>query len=137
MVFTTRAGLYILDIVDHFINNYGLVTGGIVECLLVGWVLKAAVARRHVDQAGGLKLSKIWDVLVRFITPAILIVVIGFALYSEFSGNYEGYSTAALLIFGVGWLVAAGVISVILMRYPWSNKKLTHDHEPEEDHLLV
>ncbi len=137
VVFTTRAGLWILDIVDHFVNNYGLVTGGIVECLLVGWVLKAAVARRHVDSVGGLKLSKVWDVLVRFITPAILIVVIGFALYSELSGNYEDYSTQALLIFGVGWLVAAGIISVILMRYPWSSKKLTHDHEPEEDHLIV
>lgn len=136
-VFTTRAGLWILDIVDHFINNYGLVTGGIVECLLVGWVLKAAVARRHVDSAGGLKLSKAWDVLVRFVTPAILIVVIGFALYSEFSGNYGDYSSAALLVFGVGWLVAAGVVSVILMRYPWSHRKLAHEHEPEEDHLIV
>ena len=137
VVFTTRAGLWILDIVDHFINNYGLITGGIVECLLVGWVLKAAVARRHVGRVGGLKLSRFWDVLVRFITPAILIVVIGFALYSEFSGNYGDYSSVALLCFGVGWLVAAAVISVILMRYPWSNKKLIHDHEPEEDHLLV
>ncbi len=137
VVFTTRAGLWILDIVDHFVNNYGLVTGGIVECLLIGWVLKAAVARRHVGQTGGLKLSKVWDVLVRFITPSILVVVIGFALYSEFSGNYEDYSTAALLCFGVGWLVAAFAISVILMRYPWSSSKLAHEHEPEEDHLIV
>ncbi len=137
VIFTTRAGLWILDIVDHFVNNFGLVTGGIVECLLVGWVLKAAVARRHVDQAGGLKLFRIWDVLVRFVTPAILIIVVGFALYSEFSGNYGGYSTKALLIFGVGWLVAALVLSVILMRYPWDSKRLTHEHEPEEDHLIV
>ncbi|MEN8255422.1 MAG: sodium-dependent transporter [Verrucomicrobiota bacterium] len=137
VIFTTRAGLWILDIVDHFVNNYGLVTGGIVECLLVGWVLKASVARRHVDKVGGLKLSRFWDVLVRFVTPSILIVVIGFALYSEFSGNYEGYSTKALLGLGAGWLIAALVISVILMRYPWSSTKLVHEHEPEEDHLLV
>jgi NSS family neurotransmitter:Na+ symporter len=137
VIFTTRAGLWILDIVDHFVNNYGLVTGGIVECLLVGWVLKAAVARRHVDQAGGIKLPKLWEVLVKFVTPTILIIVIGFALYSEFSGNYGDYSTKALLIIGVGWLLAALVISFFLMRYPWSGAKLAHDHEPEEDHLLV
>jgi hypothetical protein len=76
-------------------------------------------------------------VLIRFITPLILIVVIGFALYSEFSGNYGDYSTQALLIFGVGWLVAALVISVILMRYPWSRGQIDREHEPEEDHLLV
>jgi NSS family neurotransmitter:Na+ symporter len=126
-----------LDIVDHFVNNYGLVTGGIVECLLVGWVLKAVMARKHVEQTGGGKLHKAWEVLIKFITPTILIVVIGFALYSDLTGNYGDYSTKALLIIGVGWLIAALVISVVLMRYPWNAAKLTHDHEPEEDHLLV
>ena len=136
-IFTTRAGVLVLDIVDHFVNNYGLVLGGIMECLLVGWVLKAAVARRHIDQAGGAKLSKVWDVLVRFVTPSILVLVIGFALYGEFSGNYGGYSTVALLCFGVGWLIAALAISLVLMRYPWAGKKLAREHEPEEDHLMV
>jgi NSS family neurotransmitter:Na+ symporter len=137
VVFTTRGGLFILDIVDHFVNNYGLVLGGIFECLLVGWMLKAAVARTHVNTVGGITLSKFWDVLVKFITPAILVVVVGFALFNEFSENYEGYSTMALLIFGVGWLVMALLISLVLMRYPWSGSKLAHEHEPEEDHLLV
>ena len=137
VVFTTRAGVLILDIVDHFVNNYGLVTGGIVECLLVGWVLKAAVARRHVDQAGGVKLPKLWEVLVKFVTPAILIVVIGFALYSDLTGNYGDYSTKALLFLGVGWLVGALVISLVLMRFRWNSAKLAREHEPEEDHLLV
>jgi NSS family neurotransmitter:Na+ symporter len=137
VVFTTRAGLYILDIVDHFVNNYGLVLGGIFECLLVGWMLKAAVARKHVNSVGGVRLSRLWDVLIKFITPAILVVVIGFALFNEFSENYEGYSTKALLIFGVGWLVTALVISLVLMRYAWASSKLAHEHEPEEDHLLV
>ena len=137
VIFTTRAGLWILDVVDHFVNNYGLVTGGIFECLLVGWVLKAAVARDHVARVGTTKLSKAWEILIKFITPAILLVVIGFALYSEFTENYGGYSTMMLLAVGVGWLVAAAVISVILMRYPWSGAKLVRDHEPEEDHLIV
>ncbi len=137
VIFTTPPGLWILDIVDHFVNNYGLVTGGICECLLVGWILKAVVARDHVNQAGGIRLKKGWDILVKFITPAILLVVIGFALYSEFSGNYGDYSTKALLLLGVGWLLGALVISVFLMRYPWSGAKLSRDHQPEEDHLLV
>lgn len=137
LIFTTRAGLLILDIVDHFVNNYGLVLGGVLECLLVGWILKAVVARKHVDDVGTINLHKGWEVLIKFVTPAILIVVIGFALYSDLSGNYGDYSTGALLLFGVGWLLAAVVISVILMRYSWRPSKLTHDHEPEEDHLLV
>jgi len=135
--FTTRAGLYLLDIVDHFVNNYGLVVGGIVECLLVGWVLKAAVARRHVDAVGTLRLPRFWDALIRFVTPAILIGVIGVALFNEFSAPYEGYPVKALLFFGVGWLIAALLISLVLVRFAWPPEKLKREHEPEEDRLLV
>ena len=136
-LFTTRAGLYILDIVDHFVNNYGLVSGGILECLLVGWALKATLARHHVNASGGIKLPKVWDILIRYITPAILLVVIGFAFYGDFSSRYSGYSSKALLLFGVGWLVLAFLLSVLLMLPPWPPKKLEHDHQPEEDHLIV
>ncbi len=108
-----------------------------MEALPGGWGRTPAVAGGHVKQGGETAQQKGGKVLINFITPAILIVVIGFALYSEFSGNYGDYSTKALLVLGVGWLLAALVISVILMRYPWSGAKLSHDHQPEEDHLLV
>jgi len=39
MVFATGAGLYILDIVDHFINAYGVVLAGLAEAVAIGWFL--------------------------------------------------------------------------------------------------
>ncbi len=137
VIFTTRAGLYILDIVDHFVNNYGLVSGGIIECVLVGWVLKAAVARRHVNNVATLSLPAFWEVLIRYITPTLLVVVLGFALVNEFATRYSGYSVSALLLFGIGWLVLALVISLVLTRYAWAAGKLKRKHDPDDDQLLV
>jgi NSS family neurotransmitter:Na+ symporter len=136
-IFTTRAGVHILDIVDHFVNNYGLVTGGIIECLLVGWVLKAHIARKHINQVGSPPLPKIWNVLIRFLTPILLLLVLGMALYTEFSARYGDYSTLALLVFGLGWLLAALLISLVLMRYAWPKEKLQREHKPDEDPLMV
>jgi NSS family neurotransmitter:Na+ symporter len=116
IVFTTRAGLYILDIVDHFINNYGLLTGGIAECIFVGWVLRAVVAREHVNKVGTIRLPRLWDYLIRFGTPFLLILVIGVALANEFSACYGGYSAMALLLVGGGWLVAALILALVLSR---------------------
>ena len=116
VVFTTRAGLYILDIVDHFVNNYGLLTGGIAECVLVGWVLRAAVAREHVNRVGTLKLPVFWDFLIKYGTPLLLCLVVGFALVNECSSCYGGYPASALLLVGVGWLFAALLLAVILSR---------------------
>ncbi|MDF7823362.1 sodium-dependent transporter [Pontiellaceae bacterium B12227] len=138
IVFTTRAGLWILDIVDHFINNYALVLGGILECMLIGWVLKSGVMRKHVNSVSNVKLSVVWDIAIRFVTPIMLIVIVGGALLNEFSDRYEGYSVKALLFIGGGILFATRLVSFILSHFKWDPKRLAEKHhEPEEDDLLV
>ncbi len=116
IIFTTRAGFYILDIVDHFVNNYGLLTGGIAECFFVGWILQAVVAREHVNRTGGIGLPAWWDGLIRFGTPLLLILVIVFALVNECSARYGDYPPSALLLFGGGWLLAALLLALVLSR---------------------
>lgn len=137
LVFTTNAGLLILDIVDHFINSYALVLGGIIECLLVGWIFKSAAMRKHVNESSGVTLWPLWDLSIRFITPGILILIVGSALINEFTARYENYSLTALIGIGGGVLITTLLASFILSRFKWSPNKQTHDHEPEEDHLLV
>ncbi|MDH3981971.1 MAG: sodium-dependent transporter, partial [Kiritimatiellaceae bacterium] len=138
IIFTTRAGLWILDIVDHFINNYALVLGGILECMLIGWVLKSGVMRKHVNSVSSMKLSVVWDIAIRFVTPIMLIVIVGGALLNEFSDRYEGYSVKALLFIGGGILFGTRLVSFILSHFKWDPKRLAEKHhEPEEDDLLV
>lgn len=135
--FATRGGLYILDIVDHFINNYALILGGIVECILVGWLLKSQIMRRHVNASGGMRLSPFWDLCVRFITPAGLLIIFGGALLSDFTNPYEGYAVEALLLFGGGILFVTWLISFILSHIPWKPEKLKAHHHPKDENLLT
>lgn len=137
IVFCTRAGLFILDIVDHFINNYALIVGGIVECVLIGWLLKSQVMRRHVNTTGGIRLLPLWDICVRFITPAILLIVLGVALLADFSDAYEGYSVNALLFIGGGILFVTWLGAFILSHIPWKPEKMKAEHKPDEETLLT
>jgi NSS family neurotransmitter:Na+ symporter len=138
VIFCTRAGLFILDIVDHFINNYALVIGGILECMLIGWVLKSGVMRRHVNTVSSVRLWPLWDIAIRFVTPIMLIIIVGGALFNEFSSRYEGYSVKALLIIGGGILFGTRLASFILSHFKWDPVRLSErHHEPEEDDLLV
>ena len=138
IVFTTRAGLWILDIVDHFINNYALILGGILECILVGWILKSGVMRRHVNSVSSVKLPVVWDIAVRFVTPAMLIIIVVGALRNEFKAAYENYPVVALLFIGGGILFATRLVSFILSHFKWDPRRLTErHHEPEDDDLLV
>lgn len=137
IIFTTRAGLLILDIVDHFINHYALVLGGVLECILVGWILKSQVMRRYVNTCSNLRLWPMWDGLVRVVTPAMLLVVLVSALYQEFQEAYEGYPVPALLLFGGGILLGSRLLSFALSHIPWREGQLERRHIPEDEHLLT
>ncbi|MEN8233038.1 MAG: sodium-dependent transporter [Thermodesulfobacteriota bacterium] len=136
LIFTTRAGLYILDIADHFITNYGLVIGGLLECLIIGWVLKASVLRKHISRLGTV-IPPLWDLLVKFITPGILIYLLYLSLAGDFAENYEGYPTEQLILYGVGLILICLVGALALTFAPWKPEKLKRRHRPEEDELLI
>jgi NSS family neurotransmitter:Na+ symporter len=136
IIFTTRGGLYVLDIADHFITNYGLMFGGLLECLIVGWIVKATVLRQHINNLGT-KLPPVWDVFVKYITPVILIVLLSVSLYGDLAENYEGYAGKQLLLYGIGWMLICMVVALGLTVAPWREEKLKRRHKPEEDELLV
>lgn len=135
LIFTTRGGLYLLDIADHFIN-YGLMFGGLLECLVVGWLLRASVLRDHVN-AIGTRIPAFWCFLIRWLTPAILAYLLYLGIVGDLQGNYGGYPLLELLIYGVGLLLICLLLALVFSSLPWQAAKLEHRHRPEEDDLLV
>jgi NSS family neurotransmitter:Na+ symporter len=72
--FCTKAGIYWLDITDHFISDcYGLVLIGILEAFAVGWFWKVKKFREEINSVSEIRVGRWWDVCVKFVTPAVLI----------------------------------------------------------------
>lgn len=111
LIFTTRGGLFWLDIVDHYILEYGLVVVGLLECLVVGWVLGADTLRHHVNSTSVIQIGRVWDFCVKYLTPAILGFILVGTLIEEIRAPYGGYPRAATLLIGVGWLAATLVVA--------------------------
>ncbi|MEA3506283.1 MAG: sodium-dependent transporter [Elusimicrobiota bacterium] len=123
IIFATGAGLYWLDIVDHFLTSYGLITVGILQCLIIGWALKASKLREHINDISSIHIGKWWDIVIKIVTPSILAIILIWSLYGEFSAPYEGYSVTALILIGRDWLLATLVAAIILTRYRWRSRK--------------
>lgn len=119
IVFCTKGGLFWLDIVDHFLNHYGLVTVGILECLAVGWLMKTSDLRDHVNATSKWHLGKWWEFSIRYLVPAILGVIVIYDLIEEFSSPYEGYDAGSIVKIGVGWLVLTLVAGLFAAQLPW------------------
>jgi NSS family neurotransmitter:Na+ symporter len=104
ILFTTRAGLYFLDIVDHFVTNYNLVIVGVFECLAVGWVYGAERLRRFINQVSDFRIGRWWNFAIKYLIPLALIGLLVTNFWAEIHTPYEGYPAWAL---GIGWAVVA------------------------------
>lgn len=118
-VFATNAGLYLLDIMDSFINNYGIVTVGLLEAFVIGWIIKPKEIREHTNRISYFKIGRWWDLIIKYVTPTLLVISLIQSLVTEFKAPYGGYDLISLFLYG--WLVIAlGIIGGLLIsKKPW------------------
>lgn len=128
-VFATNAGLYLLDIMDSFINNYGIVSVGLLEAVLVGWIVKPHVIREHTNTISYFRVGKWWDLIIKYVTPTLLTITIIQSLITEFKTPYGGYGLTSLLLYG--WcIIGIGIIGGFLIsKKPWKTDKHIDNEE--------
>ena len=74
LLFCTGSGLFALDIVDHFLNIYGLIVVALLECLIVGWFFSPRRLRAHLDDAAGMRFRGGAGVVMRLVITAVLAI---------------------------------------------------------------
>ena len=129
LLFTTNVGMLWLDIVDHFLNQYGLITVGIVEALVVGWLYRTQSLKAHIVANLGLSgtrhklfnyvILQLWMYCIRFVTPVALGIAIIHSLIGEFGTPYSDFPISGVLILGVGWLLVTHIFAFGLSGLPW------------------
>ncbi|AOY83538.1 sodium-dependent transporter [Moorena producens JHB] len=102
IIYTTRAGLYILDIVDHFVTNYNLMLVAIFQSILVGWLYGAEKLRRYINQVSDWKVGKWWNFCIKYLIPMALVALLATQFSKDIRTPYEGYPAWAL---GIGWAI--------------------------------
>lgn len=118
-IFTTRAGLYWVDIVDYFLNHYCLLVAGLLETILVAWIFKASRLRDHINAVGDGKLGVWWQYVVTIWVPIILVILLAGDVYKNLQKPYGDYSWSAIGIVGVGWVVLTLIIAAVFTRLKW------------------
>lgn len=129
-LFTTRAGLYFLDIVDRFATNYNLMLVGILQAILVGWIYGAEKVRRYMDTVSDWRVGKWWNVAVKYIIPAALVGLMAAQFSQDLRTPYEGYPAWAL---GIGWAIAFVPFVLFLILLAKDMKRLEQIERLQED----
>lgn len=124
-IFATGAGLYFLDIIDNFINNYGIVVVGLLEAIFIGYIIKPKTIRKHTNSMSYFKIGKWWDLAIKYITPGMLLFMLIQSFLTELKSPYEGYSVWALISYGWGVVGFGILVSILISKKPWKKNKLS------------
>jgi NSS family neurotransmitter:Na+ symporter len=131
--FSTTSGVYVLDIVDHFVNRYGILLVAVVSMLAVAWVARALrPLAAHLNRTGSFPIGRWWMVLIAAVTPAALTVVLVRELTTDLGTPYEDYPTWMLTVFGWGVVAALVVLALLAVLVRW-RPETSLEPPPDED----
>lgn len=74
LVFCSQAGLFWLDLVDHFITSYALVLVAICESVIIGWLFTTRRLRAHLDRHRELRSSRTVSIAMRVVITGLLML---------------------------------------------------------------
>ncbi|MFI3258210.1 MAG: sodium-dependent transporter, partial [Spirochaetales bacterium] len=114
ILFTTRGGLHILDLVDHYVNDYNIVLGGLIEIILLGWFYKLVTLKEHANSVSDFKIGIWWDISLKYLTPIMLIIVAILKFKTDLTDPYSGYPQTAQLVFGWSVPILTIIFGIIL-----------------------
>lgn len=103
-LFTMDNGLYWLDIVDHFITNYGLTAVVALECVVVGWFFGGKRFHDYVIEVSEFRFTRHYEVLMRcLLTIGLALAWLGFFMLDGGIGAFVGRMFVLATLLGV-WL---------------------------------
>ncbi|PWI34989.1 sodium-dependent transporter [Vibrio albus] len=114
MAFATDGGLLLLDLVDHFVNNVGILTSCLIEIVLMAWLVKLADIRAYVNKYSDFTITGWFELCLRFITPIMLAIIVSTNFIDLVSDGYGGYAKFELMTLGWGLIALLAVVGIII-----------------------
>jgi NSS family neurotransmitter:Na+ symporter len=120
LFFSTTSGVHVLDILDNFINRFGILLVAVVSMVVLAWVLRELPhLADHMNRNGSVPLGRWWVLLMSIVTPIALTFILVKDFLDHVETPYGGYPTWMLLTFGWGAAVAVIVFGFVAARMRW------------------
>ena len=130
LLFGTTTGLPVLDVMDKFVNTYGIVAAGFLYVLALIVARKLPILRNHINAVSSFKVGIIWYLFV-----GATVAMLGYMLFQDtqnlLAKNYSDYPDWFLNLFGWGMSAGLVVAALLLSLLPW---RMEGKFNPDEIH---
>ena len=136
VLFATTTGLSLLDIIDAFINSFGIVAASLAAIVTISVGYGAMpVLRNHLNSVSSFKVGRNWQLLAAGVTPLVLGYTLIDSIQKHLTEGYGGMPTWFVNTFGWGMVISLVVLAWLLSKLAWSSKSALY--HPDVDGLPV
>ena len=127
------SGVTILDVVDAFSNNVGIVGGAFVAVIAVTWLMRRLdLLAEGLNAYGSFTVGPIWKALIGVVLPVVLGVLLWMDITEKITEGYGGFDTWVVATFGWGALGLVTVAAIVLSLVPWHPGSAMHTESGDE-----
>jgi neurotransmitter:Na+ symporter, NSS family len=120
VLFSTTTALFVLDTVDTYVNEIGVMLSAIATTVLVTWVVRRLREQQaHLNAVSSLRLGVWWRVLIGVIVPVVLGYIFVSGVLTLLDEGYGGYPAWFTNLLGWGVVAALPVAAVVLTALRW------------------
>jgi len=129
-LYSSTTGLAVLDTVDKYTNEVGVVLSAIVTCVIVTLgARKLPELRAHLNTVSTAYVGRWWSVLVGLIVPLVLAFMLVSTVMDLFDEPYGEYPWSFVTIAGWGVFGLMVVAALVYTFIPW--RRPVDDFTPE------
>ena len=115
LLFSTTSAIKLVDIIDHFINNIGIITGALLSIVLVSWFKRQLMQQlaEHINVRSTVQVGPIWKMTLTLVTPAVLLSTLVMTLSGLLTTGYGDYAAGLQWTFGWGVILFCVIFTLV------------------------
>ncbi|ACZ20101.1 SNF family Na+-dependent transporter [Sanguibacter keddieii DSM 10542] len=121
LLFSTTTALHVLDVLDKWANEVGVITSAVVMTALVAWRLRLLPQLRwHLNAVSSTRIGVWWVYVVGVVVPLVIGYMLVSGVWMLITEGYDGYPLWFRLVFGWGAIAFMVVFAVIMTKVRWA-----------------
>lgn len=116
-LFATAAGGYLLGIFDAFLNNFALLFGVFLECIIFGWIYNFDELVEVLNSHSSIQMEPFWKIIIKYILPVCIFVLWAQGVYSTI---LTGDTTSHMIMLAL--VIVLVVVPIVFTLLPAKNE---------------
>ncbi|WP_296855849.1 sodium-dependent transporter [uncultured Methanobrevibacter sp.] len=116
-LFATAAGSYLLGIFDAFLNNFALLFGVFLECIIFGWIYNFDELVEVLNSHSTIQMDPFWKIIIKYILPICIFVLWAQGVYSTI---LTGDTTSHMIMLAL--VIVLVVVPIVFTLLPAKNE---------------